>query len=206
MLTVRDRAGRVAMAILRDDRERVGQVAVHERAAGRDWEVTGSGFWQVHPGAAEALVDAVLAALEPRPGERVVDLYSGVGLFTGFLADAVGHGVRVVAVEGDRTAVGHARQNLGAGSPGSGVEVVQGTVAKVLAEGLVVDVEGAGADGVPRDESHLVVRAFRAACAELDWAPPGLRVVAENSIPQGRGMGSSAAAVVAGVQAVRRLG
>ena len=44
-----------------------------------------------------------------------------------------------------------------------------------------------------------MVRAFRAACAVLDWTPPGLRVVADNGIPQGRGMGSSAAAVVAGV-------
>ena len=65
----------------------------------------------------------------------------------------------------------------------------------VLASGLEVSVSGVGAEDLPTDESHLVVRAFRAACAELGWAPPGLRVVAENGIPQGRGMGSSAAAV-----------
>jgi homoserine kinase len=65
--------------------------------------------------------------------------------------------------------------------------------------GLSVEVTGFGAGELPTDEFHLVVRAFRAACAELDWTPPGLRVVAENGIPQGRGMGSSAAAVVAGV-------
>ncbi|WP_347057714.1 homoserine kinase [Blastococcus sp. HT6-30] len=65
--------------------------------------------------------------------------------------------------------------------------------------GLSVEVSGVGAGELPTDESHLVVRAFRAACAELGWTPPGLRVVAENAIPQGRGMGSSAAAVVAGV-------
>jgi homoserine kinase len=65
--------------------------------------------------------------------------------------------------------------------------------------GLEVVVTGEGADGLPTDESHLVVRAFRAACAELGWQPPGLSVVAHNAIPQGRGMGSSAAAVVAGV-------
>ncbi|MGZ4606657.1 MAG: homoserine kinase [Blastococcus sp.] len=69
----------------------------------------------------------------------------------------------------------------------------------VAPSGLAVDVSGAGAGELPTDESHLVVRAFRAACAELGWSPPGLRVVAENGIPQGRGMGSSAAAVVAGV-------
>jgi homoserine kinase len=65
--------------------------------------------------------------------------------------------------------------------------------------GLTVEVAGIGADELPTDESHLVVRAFRAACAELGWTPSGLRVRAENGIPQGRGMGSSAAAVVAGV-------
>jgi homoserine kinase len=69
----------------------------------------------------------------------------------------------------------------------------------VTAGGLEVVMTGEGADALPRDETHLVVRAFRAACAELGWSPPGLRVVAVNAIPQGRGMGSSAAAVVAGV-------
>ena len=66
-------------------------------------------------------------------------------------------------------------------------------------EGLRVVLSGEGAGSLPTDESHLVVRAFRAGCAELGWAPPGLRVGADNGIPQGRGMGSSAAAVVAGL-------
>ena len=65
--------------------------------------------------------------------------------------------------------------------------------------GLSVEVTGIGAGDLPTDESHLVVRAFRAACDELGWTPSGLRVAAANGIPQGRGMGSSAAAVVAGV-------
>ncbi len=69
----------------------------------------------------------------------------------------------------------------------------------VAPSGLDVRIAGVGAGELPTDESHLVVRAFRAACAELGWSPPGLRLTAENSIPQGRGMGSSAAAVVAGV-------
>ena len=69
----------------------------------------------------------------------------------------------------------------------------------VRPSGLSVGISGVGAGELPTDESHLVVRAFRAACAELGWSPPGLSVVAENTIPQGRGMGSSAAAVVAGI-------
>ncbi len=65
--------------------------------------------------------------------------------------------------------------------------------------GLSVTMTGEGADALPTDESHLVVRAFRAACDELGWTPPGLRLSTVNAIPQGRGMGSSAAAVVGGV-------
>ena len=75
----------------------------------------------------------------------------------------------------------------------------------VLPSGLEVAVSGIGAGELPTDESHLVVRAFRAACRELGWSPTGLRVTAENGIPQGRGMGSSAAAVVAGVVAAWAL-
>ena len=91
--------------------------------------------------------------------------------------------------------------NLGPAFDCAGLALTQYDVLElsVLSSGLEVSVSGVGAGELPTDESHLVVRAFRAACAELGWAPPGLRVVAENAIPQGRGMGSSAAAVVAGV-------
>jgi homoserine kinase len=69
----------------------------------------------------------------------------------------------------------------------------------VAPAGLEVAMAGEGAGTLPADETHLVVRAFRAACDELGWHPPGLLVAADNGIPQGRGLGSSAAAVVAGV-------
>jgi tRNA/tmRNA/rRNA uracil-C5-methylase (TrmA/RlmC/RlmD family) len=89
-----------------------GPTVLHEHAVGRTWQVTGSGFWQVHPGAADTLAGAVLQALEPRPGERAVDLYSGVGLFSAVLAEAVGVTGHVVAVESDETAVEDAAANL----------------------------------------------------------------------------------------------
>ena len=66
----------------------------------------------MHPGAADTLVAAVLAGLDPQPGERALDLYSGVGLFSGALAEAVGLTGHVVAVESDRTAVEDATENL----------------------------------------------------------------------------------------------
>lgn len=90
-----------------------GPPALHEQALGRDWQVTGSGFWQVHPGAAEALVAAVLDGLDPQPGERAADLYSGVGLFSAALAARVGTSGHVVAVEAEPVAVQDAAANLG---------------------------------------------------------------------------------------------
>ncbi|CAB4707468.1 MAG: methyltransferase [Actinobacteria bacterium] len=98
-----------------------------------DFEVAADGFWQVHPGAPRALVDAVLEALAPQPGERVLDLYAGVGLFARFLAARVGEGTRVVAVEGDRDACVHAKHNL---APHRGGVVQHGAVDQVLATEL----------------------------------------------------------------------
>lgn len=77
--------------------------------------------------------------------------------------------------------------------------------AEVLPDGLVVEVEGAGADGVPRDESHLVVRAMRAAFDLMGAQPAGLRLSCHNVIPHARGLGSSSAAIVAGVVLARGL-
>ena len=86
-------------ALLVDGQQRVGQRVLRERAAERDWSVAVDGFWQVHPAAADTLVRAVLDGVRPQPGERALDLYCGVGLFAGALADA---GCRVWGVEGSR--------------------------------------------------------------------------------------------------------
>jgi tRNA/tmRNA/rRNA uracil-C5-methylase (TrmA/RlmC/RlmD family) len=81
-------------------------------AGGRDWEVEGTGFWQVHPAAADALVDAVTGFADVRAGDVVLDLYAGVGLFGGALAPAAGPGGRVVCVEADEAACAAADVNL----------------------------------------------------------------------------------------------
>lgn len=86
--------------------------AVNEEVAGRSFRVTGGGFWQVHPGAAEVLRSAVLDALAPKPGDSAADLYGGAGLFADALAERVAPGGRVTLVEGDRVAVADARHNL----------------------------------------------------------------------------------------------
>ncbi|MFT4167391.1 MAG: TRAM domain-containing protein [Microlunatus sp.] len=82
---------------------------ITEHAAGRSWRVAADGFWQVHPGAADILVEVVLDGLAPRAGERAFDFYCGVGLFTGALVDA---GVRTWGVEWSRSAIEHARRNV----------------------------------------------------------------------------------------------
>lgn len=73
------------------------------------------------------------------------------------------------------------------------------------AAGVTVHVEGEGATTVPRDATHLVVRSVLAAYAALGQSPPGLVLWCTNRIPHGRGLGSSAAAAVAGVLAGRAL-
>ncbi|TDD78998.1 class I SAM-dependent RNA methyltransferase [Actinomadura rubrisoli] len=85
---------------------------VRESVSGRLYQISGGGFWQVHPGAAQLLADAVVEALEPKPGDIALDLYCGVGLFTGVLADRIGPSGLVVGVESDGQAVRDARFNL----------------------------------------------------------------------------------------------
>jgi homoserine kinase len=71
--------------------------------------------------------------------------------------------------------------------------------------GATVEVHGVGAGEVPTDESNLVVRAIAHAFAAYDQPLPGLDLVAHNAIPHGRGMGSSGAAIVAGILAAKGL-
>jgi tRNA/tmRNA/rRNA uracil-C5-methylase (TrmA/RlmC/RlmD family) len=89
-----------------------GHSHLRQRAAGRSWRVSATGFWQVHPAAADTLARAVLDALRPRPGDTALDLYCGAGLFTGVLAEAVGPDGMVVGVESSSAAVHDARRNL----------------------------------------------------------------------------------------------
>ena len=97
--------------------------------------------------------------------------------------------------------------NLGPGFDALGLALAlhDELTAEVIDAGLVIEVEGAGAEDVPRDESHLVVRAMRRTFAELGVEPPGVRLQCRNTIPHSRGLGSSAAAIVGGVLLARGL-
>lgn len=88
-----------------------GPAEVREVAAGRDWTLPSSAFWQVHPAAADTLCAAVLDLLDPQPGETAWDLYGGAGLFAAALAGRVGE-ARITLVESSRDGVDAARANL----------------------------------------------------------------------------------------------
>ena len=72
-------------------------------------------------------------------------------------------------------------------------------------DGISIEISGEGADLAEAGEAHLVLRAMRAAFAVIGTQPPGIGLRCVNRIPHGRGLGSSAAAIVAGILAARAL-
>lgn len=75
----------------------------------------------------------------------------------------------------------------------------------VVERGYAVEVTGEGADALPRDESHLILRSALTGLTDLGVDVPGLRLRCHNGIPHGRGLGSSSAAIVAGLAAAGHL-
>lgn len=99
--------------------------------------------------------------------------------------------------------------NLGPGfdSIGLALGLWDRCVATVIDEpGLVIEVEGEGAGEIPRDERHLVHRSMLEAWRALGVLPPaGLLLRCANGVPHGRGLGSSATAIVTGIVAAAAL-
>ncbi|MDN5790527.1 MAG: RsmD family RNA methyltransferase [Micrococcales bacterium] len=92
----------------------VGELARDLTADGEwvgEYVVSARGFWQVHPGAASTFLTRVVALLEAAPGDRVLDLYAGSGLFTMRLGELVHPGGFVLGVEADPHAADHGRHN-----------------------------------------------------------------------------------------------
>lgn len=111
-------------------------------------------------------------------------------------------------VEGPvRVSVPATSANLGPGfdSLGLALAMRDELEAEVVGSGLEVIVAGAGGGDLPLDETHLVVRSMRAAFDLVGVQPPGLRLSCTNVIPHARGLGSSSAAIVAGVVLARGL-
>jgi homoserine kinase len=97
--------------------------------------------------------------------------------------------------------------NLGPGfdTAGLALGLYDDVVVRIADSGLAVDVAGEGADDLPRDKRHLVVKALRETFTVLGGQPRGLEIVCANRIPQSRGLGSSSAAICAAVLAARAL-
>ncbi|WP_458111343.1 homoserine kinase [Arthrobacter sp. R1-13] len=98
--------------------------------------------------------------------------------------------------------------NLGPGydSLGLALSLYDTLTVETLGTGeLLFELAGEGSETLPRDASHLVVKAITAALARLGFRHSGLRIIANNVNPHGRGLGSSACAVVAAVVAANAL-
>lgn len=127
-----------------------GPAVLHEVVDGRTLEVSHESFWQSHIKAPEVLTAAVLDFAQLQPGEHVLDLYGGVGLFTAAIIDVVGDSGLIDLIEGSKVATEDARRNF---SAFKNVTIATGDVAKLLPRVSAADVvvldpprEGAGKD------------------------------------------------------------
>jgi tRNA/tmRNA/rRNA uracil-C5-methylase (TrmA/RlmC/RlmD family) len=156
-----------------------------------DWEgeyvVDARGFWQVHPGAASTFLSRVRALLDPQPGDRVLDLYAGSGLFTRRLAELVLPGGVVLGVEGDAPAVENGIRNT---EDLTNVEWrtnrVDREVRSLVAQGITADLvvldpprTGAGKDVVRAVAAMAPRRVVYVACDPAALARD-LRIAAEH--------------------------
>jgi tRNA/tmRNA/rRNA uracil-C5-methylase (TrmA/RlmC/RlmD family) len=95
------------------DKKLKGDKKLTERAAGRSFRISSGGFWQVHRGAAELLASEVVELSEGLdPEANNLDLYGGVGLFSGALATKYGKKLNITTVESSKVATSDASANL----------------------------------------------------------------------------------------------
>ncbi len=98
--------------------------------------------------------------------------------------------------------------NLGPGFDSIGVALeLRDVVAAKVSEipGVRVSITGEGAGLLPTDETHLVAKVLLDGLAKLGSSVPGAEISCQNQIPQGKGLGSSAAAIVAGLALAQAL-
>jgi len=96
--------------------------------------------------------------------------------------------------------------NLGPGFDSLGLALdLCNEIELALADETTVEVEGEGADRLPRNDAHLVLRSARTLADEHGVKAPGWRLRQRNAIPLARGLGSSSAAIVAGLVAADAL-
>ncbi len=91
--------------------------------------------------------------------------------------------------------------NLGPGFDclGLALELHDTITARIAGDGVRVSITGEGADDLAADESHLIAATMLVTFDRLGGRPAGFELRCENAIPQARGLGSSSAAIVAGL-------
>ncbi|GAA1850338.1 homoserine kinase [Actinomadura bangladeshensis] len=104
--------------------------------------------------------------------------------------------------------------NLGPGfdSLGLALSLYDDVEVELTGGAVSIEVDGEGAEVADRGERHLIVKVLRRTFDVLDGLagsgparPPGIRLRCRNRIPHSRGLGSSSAAIVAGIVAARAL-
>jgi len=95
-----------------DDDLSNGSSSITEMVHGTRFNIDSKGFWQVHPRAASMFVNTLLEFAQMKPGDHVLDLYGGAGLFAAFALEEVGPGGRVELVDSTATSVRDAARNF----------------------------------------------------------------------------------------------
>ena len=133
-------------------RQNIGPAVLHERVGDQLLQVSQRSFWQGHKRAPEVLTDVVRDFAQLQEGEKVLDLYGGVGLFTAVCLKDVGATGSIHLVEGSKDATADAKNNFAAQS---NIETSTGDVAKIItrinrADVVILDPprEGAGKEVV----------------------------------------------------------
>ena len=123
------------------DKKVKGDKKLVERALGRSFRISSGGFWQVHKGAAELLAGEILDLASGLDLDaNNLDLYGGVGLFSGALASKFGKELNVTTVESSKVATADAASNLVDLSKHRAVAApVEGFLKAQIKQGLVLD-------------------------------------------------------------------
>lgn len=108
----------------------VGQEFLNDVVLGRRFRVSADSFFQVNPVQTSVLVERALALLDPQRNEVVLDGYSGVGLFSAFLASRAG---RVIAIESQPSAVMDARASAALNNQNN-ITILEGTLERLLSQ------------------------------------------------------------------------
>lgn len=97
--------------------------------------------------------------------------------------------------------------NLGPGFDAMGMahDLWDDVSVRVTTGASSAEIYGEGAASLPRDDSHLILQAMRVTLDRVQAPHAGFELTCHNNIPQSRGLGSSAAAIVAGIMLVRGL-